>query len=347
MRITKYHALPSTSTLIVKEGNTVIGTVSLVRQSAFGMPLESIFNLSQFPPGSRPAEVSSLAIKDGLRQQRGRILFPLVKFAYHYATEYFGVTHFVIAVNPKWYDFYESVLLFSRLSRKMVESYDFVNGAPAVGGYLDVRNAHRRYIQMYGTRPSHRNLAHFFLELDASNMEFPLRKKGVISDPVLSPQLMDHFFLKKTDTFEKITDFEKAFLRQLYNTPDYLSLIPKPNVTPLFFRKSKRFETQLRGRIELEDGRSIPVMIQDISQTGLGGFTPLPLPSGLTTVLVDIEDHEPCRMSGELQWQTTDGRFGFALKAAPKSWENYIQSLNSRLVLDSTEEAQIIRKTGT
>lgn len=102
MRITKYHALPSTSTLIVKEGQTVIGTVSLVRQSAFGMPLEAIFNLNLLPPGSRPAEVSSLAIKNGLRHQRGRILFPLLKFLYHYSTEYFGVTHFLIAVNPKW-----------------------------------------------------------------------------------------------------------------------------------------------------------------------------------------------------------------------------------------------------
>jgi hypothetical protein len=347
MRITKYHSLPSTSTLIVKDGQTVIGTVSLVRQSAFGMPLESIFNLNSLPPASRPAEVSSLAIKNGMRQQRGRILFPLLKFLFHYSTEYFGVTHFVIAVNPKWYDFYESVLLFSRLSRKTVETYDFVNGAPAVGGVLDLRTAQRRYIPLYGKRPEERNLAHFFFDLDCLNMEFPFRKKGVISDPVLSPQLMEHFFRKKTDTFEKLTDFERAYLRQLYNAPEYLSLIPSPNVAPISFRKSKRFDTNLRARFIMDDGKIIQTMIQDVSERGLGGYTALPLPQGKCVVYVDVEDHEPCRLGGELQWQSLEGRFGFAIQEASRSWDDYIRRLDSRLLCDSAAEESLIGRTGT
>lgn len=158
---------------------------------------------------------------------------------------------------------------------------------------------------------------------------------------------MDYFFRKQTDTFEKLNDFERAFLRQLYNSPEYLSLIPEPSVTPLNLRKAKRFDTQLRARFELEDGRSIQTVVQVVSEKGFGGFTALPLPNSRCTVLVDIEDHEPCRLSGELQWQTDGGRFGFAIKEASHSWENYIRKLDSRLVINSTVEAQLLRKTGT
>jgi hypothetical protein len=346
MRVTKYHLLPSTSTLIVKEGQTVIGTVSLVRQGAFGMPLEAIFDL-KLPFGSRPAEVSALAIKNGVRQQRGRVLFPLLKFLYHYSVEYFGVTHFVIAVNPKWYDFYESILLFHRLATKTVSNYDFVNGAPAVGGYLELRQAYSgEYIPVYGKKSDERNIMKFFMDGDYSMMEFPLRKKSMISDPIWSPKLMEHFFHQKTQTIDQLNDFERSHLRELYDAPDYLSLIPEPNVTRIYERNSKRFETQLRSRFLLQDGSIVKAMIQDISATGLGGYSKFTLPQGPCTVLIDIEDLEPCRVSGEFQWQTLEGRFGFVVKEASSSWERYVHKLQARLILDSKTHHQP-KKTGS
>ena len=43
LRVTKFHSLPSTTTLVAVENGAVVGTVSLVRRNSFGLPLESIF----------------------------------------------------------------------------------------------------------------------------------------------------------------------------------------------------------------------------------------------------------------------------------------------------------------
>src|SRR5690349_659934 len=47
MRVTKFHALPSTTTLIALEGDVVVGTLSLIRRETFGLPLEKIFDLDE------------------------------------------------------------------------------------------------------------------------------------------------------------------------------------------------------------------------------------------------------------------------------------------------------------
>ena len=46
MRVTIYHALPTTTTLCAKYDGEVVGTISLIRESVFGFPLQAIFDLN-------------------------------------------------------------------------------------------------------------------------------------------------------------------------------------------------------------------------------------------------------------------------------------------------------------
>lgn len=340
LRVTKYHALPSTTTLIALENQTVVGTVSLIRQSSFGLPLESIFDLSCAPTDSRVAEVSSLAIKKEYQSQRGRILFPLLKFLYHYSYEYFGVSHFVIAVNPKWIDFYTSVLLFSPLSKKVVENYSFVNGAPAVGGILNLSLAQKIYYQVYNKKPQKRNLSAFFQDLEGKNMEFPLRKKGVISDPILSPKLLKTFFIDKTDCLSNMNDFELSVLRELYNHSDYLKLIPQPKVVPLKkARKEKRFETSLQGRLLQPNNLSIRIIIRNVGLGGVGGIiNSANTEAGPHRLLLNIEENRPCEVVGHFTWLNANGHFGFKISEADPQWAYFIQNLDQQLIRIGPED---------
>ncbi len=340
LRVTKYHCLPSTTTLVAMQGERVVGTVSLVRQNTFGLPLESIFDLSHLPTGSRVAEVSSLAIADGMRNQRGRILFPLLKFMYQYSGEYFGITHLLIAVNPKWYPFYEAVLLFKKLSPKTVERYDFVNGAPAVGGILDLTQASAAFQEAYGWKAEHRNLHKFFTEAACTNMEFPLRKRGVIFDPVLTPALVKTFFIEKTRVLESLNDPERVFLRQQYENTPIHGLIPKPTVVPIFSRTEKRFDTKLSGRIKLPSGGTLPVLVQNVSLFGVGGFVHGQIQPGVYELYVDSEDLKPCVLTGEIHWLTPKRVFGFSLRSSrhgpPPEWRAFIETLEIRLKNEQT-----------
>lgn len=334
IRVTKYHALPSTTTLIAIEDDTVVGTLSLIRQSSFGLPLESIFEIKGVPPMARIAEVSSLAIKKEYRQQRGRILFPLLKFLYHYSYDYFGVTHFVIAVNPKWIDFYKQVLLFKPLSKKTVSQYSFVNNAPAVGAILDLNLAQKVYYQMYNGKHPKRNLSAFFQDLEAKNMEFPLRKRSVISDPVLSPSMLDFFFNKKTQCLSTMNEYEISVLRELYNHRDYLQYIPTPTIIRMKKHcREKRFEASLQGRLMGEDKLSTRVLIRDVGLNGVGGVMKADsFKQGSCRLLVNIEENEPCELLGHFKWNNERGNFGFKITSASASWYQFVEGLDKRLI---------------
>ena len=160
MRVTIYHALPTTTTLCAKFDNEVVGTISLIRESVFGFPLQSIFDLHAIrEKKGRIAEVSALAVHPKFRRTGGFILFPLMKFMYEYSTNFFDTRHLVIAVNPNQIEMYESLLFFERLTENLVEKYDFVNGAPAVGASLDLDLAPEILKQVYGKKPRRKNLS--------------------------------------------------------------------------------------------------------------------------------------------------------------------------------------------
>jgi hypothetical protein len=52
LRATIYHALPTTTTLCAKVDGKVVGTLSLIRESVFGFPLQAIFDLTEIGRGA-------------------------------------------------------------------------------------------------------------------------------------------------------------------------------------------------------------------------------------------------------------------------------------------------------
>ena len=83
LRVTVYHALPTTTTLCAKFDGKVVGTLSIVREGVFGFPMQSVFDLEAVrTQGGNIAEISALAIHPDFRKTGGAILFPLMKFMY-------------------------------------------------------------------------------------------------------------------------------------------------------------------------------------------------------------------------------------------------------------------------
>lgn len=93
LRVTPYHALPTTTTttLCTKISGQVVGTVLIVREGVFGLPMGQAFDLSGVrAKGGNIAEISSLAIHPSWRKTSGMVLFPLMKFLYEYCVEMFN-----------------------------------------------------------------------------------------------------------------------------------------------------------------------------------------------------------------------------------------------------------------
>ena len=223
MRVTFHHALPTTSTLMCRHGEQVVGTVSLIRENGLGFPMQRAFGLDEvFREGGNVAEVSALAIDR--RAIKGRILIPLLKFLYEYAEYRFDIRHLIIAAHPRHIGFYEDVLCFRRLS--CVDHYDLVNGAPAVGAYLDLEKAKEVFSERYAGVPLGENLYHYFIVAALPNGQFPHQRFDTTTDPVMTPELIDYFFNRRTKIFSALGAQEIRLLRTVYNLPRYQDCLP-------------------------------------------------------------------------------------------------------------------------
>jgi hypothetical protein len=227
LRVTPYHALPTTTTLCAKIDGEVVGTLSIVREGVFGFPMQSAFDISGVrAKEGRIAEISALAVHPKWRRTGGSILFPLMKFMYGYCTQYFDVRHLVIAVNPAHIEMYESVLLFRRLTQTVVDRYDFVNGAPAVGATLDLHEAPALFERAYGHKSGRRNLHRFFVHTELPAIQYPPRPWHTSNDPVLTPALLDHFFNHRTQTLAALDERRHRLLHSLYREPAWTEVLP-------------------------------------------------------------------------------------------------------------------------
>ena len=171
VRVTPYHLLPTTTVLIAKIDDTVIGTLSVIKDSPLGLPSEAIIDIRRLRRrGCQVAEASSIAIDPSFRD--GGVLFLLLKYLWHNLTKC-DIRYLLVSVNPRHETFYEDILLFRRRATKKIFGYSFVNGAPAVPMSLDLLHAAERYRKVYGAAKGRHNLHRFFVEDTAPNLSFP------------------------------------------------------------------------------------------------------------------------------------------------------------------------------
>ncbi len=227
LRVTPYHALPTTTTVCALLDGRVVGTLSMVRDGVFGLPMQSAFDLSAVRArGGQIAEISALAVHPDHRRTGGTILFPLMKFMYEYCTRYFDTRHLVIAVNPDRIELYEALLQFERLQASAVEDYAFANGAPAVGATLDLSGAPARFERLYGGRRPSKDLHAYFTRLALPNLKFPPRRYFTTNDPVMTPALLDHFFNRRTQGFAAMDPRQRRLLHAIYDQTAYAEVLP-------------------------------------------------------------------------------------------------------------------------
>jgi hypothetical protein len=244
MRVLPQHLLPETTTIVAKWKSKVVGTISLIRDNPIGLPLEKAFNINDRRLGGRRlAEVSSLTIAPEFRGHSNKVLYPLIRFLIHYARYYFGVHELVIAVNPKSADFYKGLLCFESLTSKVVP-YNFVNGAPAIGLFLDFETADERWLETFGSKATQKNFYRYWATVpNHPQNKLPVRMYHSAADPVLTPKLLKNFFLDKTGIVKLLSKHEIKVLIDSYPYPAFQNIL-RP-LMDKYTRKNERFDTDM------------------------------------------------------------------------------------------------------
>jgi hypothetical protein len=323
LRISKWHALPSTSTLVAIWDGEVVGTVSLIRRSAFGLPLEKIFTLTSLvESGDRVLEISALAIREDFSGKRGIILAPMCKYLFEYTKKYFGTQFFAITVDPKWWQFYEAIALFKPLEGGIAKPYSMVKETMAVAGTMNLQDFAVESARIYGRMRPTRNVHDFIFKRTISNFEFPDRSYAKISDPVLTPDLLDYFFNQKTQTLAQLSEADLFSLHQLYQEPAFKQVLPslKSHQRHWKSRAQPRFEVRSTAYLKSATGTQIPVTLSDVAQNGICLVIGRPL-----------REHEVYELSAEL------GAGQVAILKVRKKWSSENDKLVGLQVVESSE----------
>lgn len=350
MRVTIYHALPTTTTLCAKFDGKVVGTISLIRESVFGFPLQSIFDLEEIREHKgRIAEVSALAVHPKFRNTGGTILFPLMKFMYEYCTTFFDTRHLVIAVNPNRIEMYESLLFFERLTENPVAHYDFANGAPAVGASVDLRLAPVIFKRVYGKKPRRKNLHQYFLRTRLPNIKMPSRRYFTTNDPVITPDLLDYFFNQCTPTFQNLSEREKGLLHSIYNLPEYKRVLPttfSESDFRLRHRKHQRYSLKCPGSFSVTGPEKTDIydlQVVELSEHGFLAHSRVPLPSnvwGEAAILLGLEEKSVTQaMVVRGKHKGLRGFYGFKLIEPDLPWRKLVSVLQSGMTHEDLDNA--------
>ncbi|MBR0568036.1 hypothetical protein J5J83_18085 [Azoarcus sp. L1K30] len=350
MRVTVYHALPTTSTLLCRYGERVVGTLSLIRESAMGFPMQRIFDLDAVRrQGGNIAEVSALAIDPRFRSASGKILLPLMKFMYEYATRQFDTRHLVIAVNPRHVGFYEAVLCFRRLAQRPVAHYDFVNGAPAVGAHLDLSTAPAVYRRRYDKLPPAKNLFRYFTATVVPNIRFPEKRFYTTTDPVMTPALIDHFFNIRTRVFAGLRSRELMLLHSIYDLPEFKGCLPPvPDGVPrseMRRRTHRRFPVMCPGEFRTNSlglRKRYGLNVFECSASGFRVRAERALPVGVSgEVSIDLgaSDRSEMKVTVLRRGSHDDKIALIRIDDADLAWRKFVSALSQARTHEELDEA--------
>ena len=350
LRATIYHALPTTTTLCAKFDGEVVGTLSLIRESVFGFPLQAIFDLKEIRVrGGKIAEVSALAVHPDFRKTGGVILFPLMKFMYEYCTTFFDTRHLVIAVHPTRIEMYESLLFFNRLTENEVANYDFANGAPAVGASLDLRTAPRKYKQTYNTKKPRKNLYEYFTKLKLPNIGLPNRRYYTTNDPVMTTDLLDYFFNQRTKVFQGLSTRERMLLHSIYNLPEHQKMLPVIDHAPeggKHLRQHQRYSLKCPGNFLVDvDGKTevATLRVVELSNFGFLAHSKVAIPTkqwGDATIQLGNNEQSTVRAMA-VRGKDNGGNifYGFTLAEPDLAWRKFVGALTSGVTHEDLDNA--------
>ena len=352
LRATIYHALPTTTTLCALFDGEVVGTISLIRQSSFGFPMQSVFDLAHIhAERGRIAEISALAVHPKFRKTGGSILFPLMKFMYQYCTSYFDTTHVVIAVNPNRIEMYESLLFFQRLKSHVVQYYDFANGAPAIGAYLNLRSALQTFKKVYAGKPRRKDLYSYFVKSRLPNIVWPTRRYFTTNDPVMTPAMLDYFFNQRTQVFRDLSGREKAQLAAIYNLPQYqpvLPTVPWPEVMVIEVGPHQRYSVKCHGQLAVAlDGtpQTVDLQLVELYEEGFQAYAKTRVPLQVwAEVYIQLGSSETSALRVMATRREAQGdlfAYSFTLAEPDLAWRKFAAVLQAGAVGKDLDNASV------
>lgn len=340
--------MPTTTILIIKYKDEVIGTMSIVPDSAFGLPSEKTWDLSSIrSKEKRLAEISSLSIKKTHKNSKGNILFTLCKLMYSYCVDILKLDGIVIATTIEVEAFYTDLLMFKKVTSDTEKEHSLVKGNKSTCCYLNLNTAEKVFYKEYHLKNNLKNIYYFFVHYISPNISMPQKQISLQALHLQKNQSM-------VKILEKFPDLKKMFTNE-----DKLTLA---NLDPLsHIDKAINFDdihtTRVYPRISIRDINAFvyynkttfmqPSQIVDVSRFGFGLKVQYPIANVQlqeSFILIFNFNNEGVSIHAYLQWFKDDG-YGFIVsEKSQEDWEKFIRVVFAEINLSVHFAREITKK---
>lgn len=337
IRLNKFNTLSTTIILVAKWKDEVVGTLSIIPDSALGIPSEQSWDLAHFKSGGRQiAEISALSIKKGFRKQRGSLLLPLCKLMYYFCTKVLQLDGIIISTKIEVEPFYTDVLLFEKIELGSQNQNKAVKGNPSTCCHLTLGDeAKLNYQKVYGKKSKEFNLYHFFVEATTRNILLPEAKR-----------CLQTYTNKQNISLAKLLDIHPS-LTENFSEQDKL-VIMNIDISDAFSfdinrkteqpdRQQKRFQIKQRAWFYAARMQGpLSAKIVDVSRSGLKIIIAEDVPETIQNgaVLVFFQyDGVLVNLAAEVLWIKSGRVIGCKLTETSPQWEKYYESILQELSL--------------
>jgi hypothetical protein len=218
-----FNLLPTSATLVMNCGGTVIATLSRVRDDEhFGLPMDSIYrqeldNLRI--QGRRLCELCSLANSAEFRHHN--LFMYLFRSMYLNAIQT-GMNDICIMVNPRHVDFYKAVLFFEDLGQE--KTYPRL-GQPAVALRLNLEVSEQRLKEAYKDCEPNVSLYNFVYGSAEDHLEdrdslICSKKRSRLTAPIVQ-----YFLAKEKNLMNKLLPLQKTYMLEKYPDLRFTDLV--------------------------------------------------------------------------------------------------------------------------
>ena len=315
-----HFAVPCVSVLIVIWNGTVVGFAGLVRDSAFGLPSESLIELNQLKKRDQNldlevAELASFVIHPDFSGKSVEIGLPLLKFAYHYSRRCFRVSGLLIRFKD------ESLLELCAAVFPLEEI-----GANVT--FVDFRSIETEMIRACVDSASVQKVFNYLFREDIKAFKLPNREFYRVTDPVRNAGAIAVIFSNLGTQIEALSNRKKEILADFYPADQPLFTLPTASARSFRDRSHRYFVRCTGGWFPEQKSKSVPIEVHDVSYQGIGIKTKRRITLGSPLLLkIQVGQYELVAIEAVPVWATADGAYGLRVTQASPTWGRFIEYL--------------------
>lgn len=268
LHLNKYLTLPTTTILVIKKNDEVIGTMSIILDSSLGLPTETTWTIDEFrKKGQNIAEISALTIKKDFKGNKGQLLLPLCKLMFSFCLNILNLNTIVIATTFEVEFFYIDLLLFKKISDSHGQKHDLVKGNKSSCCYLEIGDEFRiECFKTYAHKELKSNYYYYFYSYLHPNIQLPAKLITIQAQLKEKNFGMIQILKEKPHLFNKFNSRDKLVISNLESSGKLADLTDRS----VCDRKNPRLVTMLDCRVKkpLLFGQ-FPAKIVEISFSGL------------------------------------------------------------------------------